>query len=85
MNIFERILDSRSLTHIGYLAEDAITLATTDQERQALRAIYETNKLDEAYALCHEQLGNPEKAAELREFMAKKARRLFPPLDEMTF
>jgi hypothetical protein len=75
MNIFQQILDCRSLTLIGYLAEDAIPLATSDSERKALQAIIETNKLDEAWALSHEQLGQHDKAAELRQFLASRATR----------
>ena len=75
MNIFQKILGSSSLTVIGYLAEDAIPHASNDAHLKALQAIYETNELDEAYALAHEQLGNQEEADHLRLWMASRATR----------
>lgn len=72
MNIFQRILDCRSLTNISYFAEDALPTAQSDAERAALQAIISSNKLDEIYAIAHEQLGQHEEAAKLRAWLASR-------------
>lgn len=76
MNIFHEILDCRSLTVIGYKAEDALASATDAEDRRALKAIIETNMLDEAWALAHERLGQHDEARKLRDFMANRQKRL---------
>lgn len=75
MSIFQKILECASLTVISYLAEDALPNATSEAERDALQRIYETDSLDEAYALAHEQLGNKEEADHLRLWMASRQNR----------
>lgn len=77
--IFEEILDLRSMTAIGYRIEDAIPGAD-DATRAALERMLNTNKLDEIYAIAHEQLGHHEQAATLRQWLADKAKRPQPEL-----
>jgi hypothetical protein len=71
MEIFRNIIDCRSMTAIGYMAEDALAANTDVAMREALQGILNTNKLDEAYAIAHEQLGETEKAAELRAWLSR--------------
>ncbi len=69
--IFRDILLSKSFIAIDYLCEDALkSPEPSDADRQALRNIYQSNSLDERYALAHEHLGEHEKAAELRRWIA---------------
>lgn len=75
-SIWLRILDRRSLTAIQYLVEDAFAEPSRLNTLVALKRIQATNKLDEIWAICHEQLGEHDKAKELRDFMAKKASEL---------
>lgn len=63
--IFEAILQSRSGTIIGYLAEDAIPLAS-GADKAALIRIRDEYSLDEIWAIAAESLGDTAKAAELR-------------------
>lgn len=82
MNIFEQILDCRSLTIIGYLAEDELALPAQEDNtaaRQALRRILSTTQLDEIYAIAHEQLGNSAEALKLREWLANRKPRALDP------
>lgn len=72
-SIWLQILNIRSLTAIQYLVDDHIVLPSHLGTILALKKIQETNKLDEVYAICHEQLGEHDKAKELRDFMARKA------------
>ena len=72
-SIWLQILNMRSMTAINYLVDDHITLPSKLSTMLALKKIRGTNKLDEVYAICHEQLGEHDKAKELRDFMAKKA------------
>lgn len=75
-NIFQQILDCRSLTNLDYLCEEALAAPGLAQpDRDALQRILGTNSLDERYALAHEHLGNREKAATLRQWMAGAAQR----------
>jgi hypothetical protein len=84
MNIFQQILDCRSRTAIEYMAEDALPLATNDEDRRALQTIINTNELDEIWALAHDRLGQHDEAKKLRDFMAsRKPRQLTPELAEM--
>lgn len=83
MNIFEQILDLRSLTAIGYKAEDALSEADTPEKRKALQAIMSTNNLDEAWALAHEQLGQHSQAAELRAWIARSRPKMDAELESM--
>ena len=74
--IFHRILDYRSLTALDYLCEDALATPDMSQgERDTLQRILNTNSLDERYALAHEHLGEHDKAAELRQWIAGAADR----------
>lgn len=82
MSIFQQILDCRSLTIIGYLAEDHLALPADDDksaERQALRKILSTTQLDEIYIIAHEQLGNSEEAQQLRAWLASRKPRAVDP------
>jgi hypothetical protein len=72
-SIWLKILDLRSMTAIQWLVEDNIVLLSKLSTIVALKKIRETNILDEVYAICHEQLGEHDRAKELRDFMAKKA------------
>lgn len=84
MKIFQEILDCKSMTVIGYKAEDALAeLAPEGNEpqRQALSKIVESRQLDEIYALAHEQLGNFEEAKKLREWMAYRKPMANPDID----
>jgi hypothetical protein len=78
MNIFEDILDTRSLTVIHYKIEDAmpscIALGSIEDQK-AFALILETNSLDEIWAIAHERLGQFEQAKALRDWIAKKTRR----------
>jgi hypothetical protein len=71
MEIFRKIIDCRSMTAIGYMAEDALTATTDAGMREALLGILNTNKLDEAYAIAYEQLGDRQKAEELRAWLSR--------------
>ncbi len=80
--IFQQILDCRSLTIIGYLAEDELALPAEEDnstKRQALRRILSTTQLDEIYAIAHEQLGNSAEALKLREWLASRKPRAIDP------
>ena len=83
MNIFEQILDCRSLTAIGYKAEDALTDTQTPDARAALKRISETNRLDEAWAIAHEQLGQREEAAKLWAWLARDKPKMNPELESL--
>lgn len=73
MDVFRQILATRSMTVITCLAEDAMSKAT-GKAREALEAICEAERLDEAYAIAHEQLGNMAEATRLRQWMATRRR-----------
>lgn len=79
MEFFKKILESRSMTAIGYALEDALPTASGDA-KEAIERMLNTNKLDEIYAIAHEQLGEHAEAAVLREFMARQAKRPAPEL-----
>lgn len=74
-SIFAGIIDTRSLTVIHYKVDDALEGQCTDDDRAALQAILRANLLDEVWAIAHERLGQHEKAAELRQFIAAKSQR----------
>lgn len=80
MKIFTDILAMRSFTAIGYMLDDALPTAT-GETREALLRMQDTNKLDEIYAIAHEQLGHHEEAAKLRQWLANRANR--PAYDPM--
>lgn len=75
MKIFNDILELRSFTAIGYMVDDALPTAT-GETREALLRMQDTNKLDEIYAIAHEQLGQHEEAVKLRQWLAQRATRL---------
>lgn len=84
MNIFQEILDTRSMTAIGYMAEDALVACSDEAQQQTLRRIINASQLDEIYAICHEQLGQHDKAKELRDWLAsRRDRRMDPELMDM--
>ena len=69
--IFRDILGTRSSIAIDYMCEGAFeSPQTSEADREALRNIYQSNNLDERYALAHEHLGEHDKAAELRRWIA---------------
>lgn len=73
--IFHDILATRSLTSIEYQTENALAALPKNSdpaERKTLTAILQANRLDEIYALCHDHLGQPERAKELRDWMAAR-------------
>jgi hypothetical protein len=67
--LFEEILKIRSMTAIEYRIDDELPNVPDGPEKEALKKMQNTNKLDEIYALAHEQLGNHEEAAKLRQWM----------------
>lgn len=70
MNIFDGILQTRSLTVIVWKAEEELEKRShTPEECLTLMAIMATNKLDEIWAICHEQLGRPEQAKVHRDWL----------------
>lgn len=73
MNIFEKILTCRSLIIIGYWAEEALETAVNEEDRRALKAIMNTNQLDEAWAQAHDRLGQHAEAQKLRDWLERKA------------
>jgi len=73
--IFHDILATRSLSSIEYQAQNALDKLPKQSdpaERKALEQILAANRLDEIYALCHDHLGQPERAKELRDWMAAR-------------
>jgi hypothetical protein len=73
MQIFKDILDMRSYTGIQYRIDDELSDNMPDgPAKEALLKMRETDKLDEIYALAHEQLGNHAEAAKLRQWLADK-------------
>lgn len=73
MNIFQRILSTNSLTVATYLAEEALEKGSSGEDEVALKAIHNSNKLDEIRAISYDRLGQHEEASKLRDFMKKKA------------
>lgn len=74
-NIFREILDTRSFHAIDFMCEDALnSQELSSADRDALKRLYETNSLDERYALAHEQLGEFDKAAELRRWTEQSSK-----------
>ncbi len=76
--IFELILDSRSLTAIGYTAEDELAKPMDSEDRALLEQIKGLNSLDEIWIICHTRLSNwhLKCAGEIRAFIeTKKGRR----------
>lgn len=67
------------MTIITYAIEDALPSAS-GEAKEAMERMLNTNKLDEIYAIAHEQLGQHEEAATLRDFMARQAKRAKPEL-----
>ncbi len=66
MNIFERIIQSRSMIAIDYMIEDALRNETEDSDIISLRNIYDANSIDLRHAFAHEMLGNHSQAYMLR-------------------
>lgn len=65
-DIFQEILESRNYRNIMYKIDDAMKSATPE-EKVVFVKMQNTKKLDEIHALAHDQLGEPEKATELRK------------------
>lgn len=73
MQIFQEILDTGSYTIIQYRIDDELSDNIPEgAAKEALLKMRETDKLDEIYALAHEQLGNHAEAAKLRQWLADK-------------
>lgn len=73
--IFHDILATRSLTSIEYQTDAALAKLTKDSppaDRKTLEKIQQETRLDEIYALCYDHLGQPERAKELRDWMAAR-------------
>jgi hypothetical protein len=75
MNIFEKILDTNSMTRIDYLCEEQ-NLELNNPAAIALKKIYESNDLDQRHLIAHEWLGNFDEAKKLREWLLKKNKKL---------
>jgi hypothetical protein len=81
MNIFQQILETRSMTVIQYAVEEALNKVQGDEQREALSAMLGLNMLDEVYIIAHRQLGQHAEAEVLRRWLdgadaRKKAARL---------
>ena len=85
-NIFQKILNTRSLTVMDYKCEDALDTdaSLTAEDKSALRTILNTNNLDERWALAHEHLGEHAEAKVLREWLAAAAARKRKDSDLLT-
>lgn len=75
MEIFKKILDSRSMTLIMYRIDEELPNVPEGPAKEALLKMQDTNKLDEVWALAHEQLGQYDEAAKLRKWIADKPER----------
>jgi len=74
MNIFQQIIDTRSLTVIHWKAEEALPTVEGDAH-EALIEILATSVLDEIYIIAHMQLGQHEEAEVLRKWLADAPKR----------
>jgi hypothetical protein len=79
-DFFREILDTRSMTVIMYQLDEKMA-AATPEEKVVFEQMQNTNKLDEVYALAHEQLGEHEEAKRLRDWMEQQANK--PKFDPM--
>lgn len=77
---WQRLTDTRSVTVIHNTVQDLMSVIDAPgapdlvaSEQKALELILSENRLDEIYALCHEQLNEPEKAKHLRDYMEAQA------------
>ena len=78
MNIFEWIIDTRSMTAIDYKIEEVINTGMSAPDFLTLSAIYEANTLDERWALAHARRGRYAEAKKLRTWKTlTKEDRLF--------
>lgn len=80
MKIFEEILDIRSFTVIGWRIDETLPTMAEGPAKEALLKMQDTNQLDEIYALAHEQLGQHEEAAKLRQWLANQVNKPKPDL-----
>lgn len=84
-NIFQDILNTRSLTVIHYKVEDALKTADSNTA-ETLHKIYELNSLDKIWVICHGELGQVEEAAKILDYYESKnprrTRNLNPPLSK---
>jgi len=72
--LFQKMTQSRSMTAIGFMAEDELARATPIDE-ELLQRILEATSLDEAHALAHEALGQHEMAHTIRADRARRQAR----------
>jgi hypothetical protein len=72
--IFEKIIDTRSLTAIGYTAEDELAKPMDSEDRALLEQIKGLNSLDEIWIICHNRISNwhLKCASEIRKFLETK-------------
>ncbi len=73
-DLYERIIQCRSMTVIDYMIENAQNEGVMLAPHPMLTAIYKSNSLDERWMLAHEALGNVEEAEKIRTWLAKKNR-----------
>jgi hypothetical protein len=75
-DLCEEILGIRSFTVIDHLLQTAFESRKYNQEDLVvLTEIYNEQVLDHRYAICHDQLGQHEKAQELRAFRMNRINR----------
>ena len=74
MDIFRKILDTRSRFCIIDMAEEALPLSQ-GKDKETLEKILGADKNDEVYMLAHEHLGEREKAQEIRTWLKEKAQK----------
>lgn len=75
MNIFDKILDTKSMTILQCHIEDVVKDMPDGAAKEALLKMQDSNKLDEIWAIAHEHLGNYEEARKLREWLKGKPAR----------
>lgn len=75
LQVFKDIIETRWWCDIDHKIDDAIASDETSPEhRVMLDSMYTMTSRAEIYALAHDALGQHDKAAELREFVAKRQR-----------
>lgn len=67
--LFREILETRSLTVIHYIIELRLPSYPADS---ILVDMLQSSRLDNIYAMCHDQLGEHDQAKTLRDFMARQ-------------
>ncbi len=72
--IFAEILETRSLTVIHFIIEDALPNAGDSEDRHWMEGILGLNSLDDIYILCHNRIAtwHMKCANEIRQFLEIK-------------